>query len=50
MACQPAIMDEEARLMRSLEAVRAFSCYGIALDLAGADGATVLRLRQTDWD
>lgn len=50
MACPPAIMDEEARLVRMLEAVREFSRDGIALDLTGEDGAVVLRMRQTDWD
>jgi len=50
MACPPAIMDEEARLVRALEAVRGFSRDGITLDLTGEDGAAMLRMRQTDWD
>lgn len=50
MACPLAIMDEEARFMSALEATRTFSRDGIALILIGEDGASVLRLRQTDWD
>lgn len=50
MACPPEVMDEEARLMRALEAVRGFSRDGIALDLTAEDGMAVLRMRQTDWD
>lgn len=50
MACPPAVMAEEARLMRALEAARGFSRDGITLDVTGADGVTVLRMRQTDLD
>lgn len=50
MACPPAIMEAEARLLRVLETARGFSRDGIAIDLTGEDGGTVLRMRQTDWD
>ena len=50
MACPPAVMEEEARLVQALEAARGFSRNGIALEMTGEDGSTVLRMRQTDWD
>jgi heat shock protein HslJ len=50
MACPQAVMEEEARLVQALEAARGFSRNGIALEMTGEDGATVLRMRQTDWD
>ena len=50
MACPPAIMEEEARLVQALEAARGSSRDGIVLDMTGEDGSTVLRMRQTDWD
>jgi heat shock protein HslJ len=50
MACPPAVMEEEMRLIQALEAARGFARDGISLDLTGEDGVSVLRMRQTDWD
>jgi putative lipoprotein len=49
MACPPAVIVEEARLVQALEAARGFSLDGIELDMTVEDGSTVLRMRQTDW-
>jgi putative lipoprotein len=50
MTCSPAVLEEEARLVRALEAARGFSRNGIALEMTGEDGSIELRMRQTDWD
>lgn len=50
MACPPAAMEEEARLVQALVAARGFFRDGISLDMTGEDASTVLRMRQTASD
>ena len=50
MACPPAVIEEEARLVQALVAARGFFRDGISLDMTGEDASTVLRMRQTASD
>jgi len=49
-ACPPEIMKREAALLKALENTRLFLRDGVKLTLKDAQGLTVLRLAQSDWD
>ncbi len=49
-ACPPPQMELETRFVATLEAARGYLREGAAMTLTDADGATVARFRQTDWD
>ena len=49
-ACEADVMKREAAFLRALEEARIFLRNGTKLTLKNAQGATTVRLAQTDWD